>query len=582
MTRTWKWFVVLAMLLGVAGCTGDEPAATPAEEDDLVPASGGKEDTGYLSSLATELQGEFVGELRLDLSAMSESERTAYVSDLQSNTWTLRSLVDSQLNYAKNQLNAEKLHLNLGSAEVWADAVALEGTTLRVTYRTPSETIVSFEELEAAGIQDPQSLTERVFNARVPFDPRDVFAKAGETCATGFDAGSLADYNYFYYWDPGKAGCTIGIADATYTIKSLLPASATYPEYDRLRADGKVTVSVFFGAAGHEETVNPYDEGMRNWRNFTKMLRDRGFKKGANLTPGVRYSRRRANLDEIVDVVSPEDLHALNEDTDGVFTRALQEHEVMIYDGHSFYGSLGVLEDRANYPEDTYQIIFMNSCWSYEYYTRQVFAAKATPEDPEGWLGADVVNNTEAAWFLNMADETRILLTNLFAGAETGGKDGNRYYTWANINADMNDLAIQRWQSYGLKSHEIYGVSGVRTNRWDPEHPLPPPTPVTWNRQELALSSDHPYADDANLRFPIEGPAEATKIRLVFTKVSTEQNYDYVEVYASGSGQRVARYTGEMGAVTTTEIPGNRAEIRLTSDGSVTGHGFDLVAVEWR
>jgi hypothetical protein len=148
-----------------------------------------------------------------------------------------------------------------------------------------------------------------------------------------------------------------------------------------------VTVSVFFGAAGHEETVNPNDEGMRNWRSFTKMIRDRGFKKGANLSPGVRYSRRRANIDEIIDVVSPEDLHALNNDTDGVFTRALQEHEI--------------------------------------------------------------------------------------------------------------------------------------------------------------------------------------------------KNYDYVEVYGA-SGQRVARYTGEMGGVTTAEIPGNRAEIRLTSDGSVTGHGFDLVAVEYR
>ena len=573
---------MIATLVGPAACTGGESNATPNEEDDLVPASGGKEDTGYLSSLATELQGEFHGELRLDLSTMPDAEREAYVQELQTNSWKLRTLVDQQLNFAKNQLNAEKLHLNLGSADVWTDSVELQDTTLTISYRTPSETIVSFEELEAAGIDNPQSLTERVFTARVPFDPREVFARAGETCATGFDAGSLADYNYFYYFDPVKPECALPIADATYTIKSLLPASATYPEYDQLTADGKVTVSVFFGAAGHEEVVSTYDEGMRNWRNFTRMLTDRGFKKGASLTPGVRYSRRRADIDEQVDVVSPEDLQALNHDTDGVFTRALKEHEIMIYDGHSFYGSLGVLQDRENYPADTYQIVFMNSCWSYEYYTRQVFAAKATPEDPDGWLGADVVNNTESAWFLNMADETRILLTNLFAGAETGGKDGNRYYTWANINGAMNDLAIQRFHSYGLKSHEIYGVSGVRTNRWDPEHPLPPPEPVTWTRLEMPLSSEHPYVDNASLRFPIEGPAEATHMRLVFTKVSTEQNYDYVEVYAAPSGQRIARYTGEIGAVTTAEIPSNRAEIRLTSDGSITGHGFDLEAIEWR
>lgn len=223
----------------------------------------------------------------------------------------------------------------------------------------------------------------------------------------------------------------------------------------------------------------------------------------------------------------------------------------------------------------------MNSCWSYEYYTKQVFAAKSTPEDPQGWLLADVVNNTEAAWFLNMADETRILLTNLFAGAETGGKDGNRYYTWANINAAMNQLSIQRYQSWGLKSHEIYGVSGVRTNRWDPEHPWEPPAAVQWQRHDVTAASDHPYPDDADLRFPIAGPEGAIAIRLVFSRIETEQDYDTVEVF-SPSGQRVARYTGELGAVTTPEIPGNAAEIRLTSDGSVQAHGFDLAYVEYR
>jgi hypothetical protein len=185
------------------------------------------------------------------------------------------------------------------------------------------------------------------------------------------------------------------------------------------------------------------------------------------------------------------------------------------------------------------------------------------------------------AWFLNMAEETRILLTNLFAGAESGGKDGNRYYTWANINAAMNDLAVRTMQTHHLASHEIYGVSGVRTNRWDPEHPLPPPTPVTWNTMELALSSEHPYADNAALRFPIEGPAEATRMRLVFSKIATEQTYDHVEVF-SATGQRISTWTGEVGPARSAEIPGNRAEIRLTSDSSVSGHGFDLTAIEWR
>jgi len=128
----------------------------------------------------------------------------------------------------EEQLNAEKLHLNLGSADVWTDRVELEGTTVVIEYRAPSETIVSFEELKAAGIDNPQSLT----SARSTRACRSIarcLRQSWRDCATGFDPGDLADYNYFYYFDPGKAGCTLPIADATYTIKSLLPPSSTYP-----------------------------------------------------------------------------------------------------------------------------------------------------------------------------------------------------------------------------------------------------------------------------------------------------------------------------------------------------------------
>jgi len=37
----------------------------------------------------------------------------------------------------------------------------------------------------------------------------------------------------------------------------------------------------------------------------------------------------------------------------------------------------------------------MDACWSYAYYTKQVFRHKATATDPTGWDLVDVVNNTE-------------------------------------------------------------------------------------------------------------------------------------------------------------------------------------------
>ncbi|HOX42542.1 MAG TPA: proprotein convertase P-domain-containing protein [Myxococcota bacterium] len=458
------------LAIGLAGCSGESALDIPSEDEDLV-ASFDKEDTGYLSDQATEMEGMFVAELRLDTSSMDPASRDTFVSQLRGGSWSLRSLIGDQIKFGKNQLNTEKLHMNLSAQDIVQSDVLVEGTLVRVPYALRIETIVSFEELRAAGIE-PDTLTERAFPVKLPADHRDIFARVSERCAEGFTAGDLADYNYFSYFTPAKAGCDLDLVDATFTLNSLLPRKTTYPEYHRLVADGQVTVAVFFGAAGHEETVPASDEGVQEWNEFVSALKSRGFKKTEDLQPkGARYTRTKAGLLEIVDVVSPYDLHSLQSDTQGLFRTALRTHEVMVYDGHSFYGSLSVLGDKDAYPADTYQVLFMNSCWSYEYYTKQVFQMKATAADPSGWSLADVVNDTESGWFTNMAEETRILLTNLLAGCESGGQEGTRQYTWDAIIEAMNKHALDRYRAWGMKSHEIYGVSGVRTNCYDPQNP---------------------------------------------------------------------------------------------------------------
>lgn len=473
-TRRLSLAAALAGGLLAAGCVAEEDETfgnppLPSEEDDLVGETGGKADTGYMSSLATELEGEFAGEVLLDVSAMTEAERTDYLTRLQNTPYEMKNLVMDQVKLSKNKLNTEKLHMNLYTDKVEAQSIVLEGTTIRIAYRVRLESVVSHEELQAAGLSIEQILANPVTTLRLPADPRQLFTRVGERCATGFDPGSLADYNYFYYFDPAKEGCDLPMVDATFTVSSLAPpAQTTYPEYDRLRADNKVEVFVVFNAAEHAAEVSANDWGVTEWRQFQRELSARGFRKTADLAPGERWTRVKAGVEEIIDVVSPYDMHSVA-DSDALFRRGIAEHEVILYNGHSFYGSLNVLRDCSVYPPDKYQIIYMGSCWSYEYYTRQVFECKKTESDPTGWALADVVNDTESGWFHNNAEFSRILLTNLFAGVETGGKDGNRYYTWFNIVSAMNEHAINIWRSWGTKTHEIMGVSGVRNNRYDPE-----------------------------------------------------------------------------------------------------------------
>jgi hypothetical protein len=457
-----------------AGCVMDEGETfgnpeLPSEDEDLVGATGGKADTGYMSSLATELEGEFAGQVLLDVTAMSETERADYLARLQGTSYEMKDLVLSQVKLSKNKLNTEKLHMNLYTDKVEAESVVLEGTTIRITYKVRLESVVSHEELQAAGLSIEQILASPVTPLRLPADPRNLFTRVADRCAAGFDPGTLADYNYFYYYDPAKEGCDLPMVDATFTVSSLAPpAQTTYPEYDRLRADNKVEVFIVFNAAEHAAEVSPNDWGVMEWQQFTRELSSRGFRKTADLAPGARWTRVKSGIEELVDVVSPYDMHGAT-DSDALFRRGIAEHEVILYNGHSFYGSLNVLKDCSVYPADKYQIIYMGSCWSYEYYTRQVFECKKTASDPTGWALADVVNDTESGWFHNNAEFSRILLTNIFAGVETGGKDGNRYYTWFNIVSQMNQHAIEIWRSWNTKTHEIMGVSGVRNNKYDPE-----------------------------------------------------------------------------------------------------------------
>jgi hypothetical protein len=267
------------------------------------------------------------------------------------------------------------------------------------------------------------------------------------------------------------------VDDAVFHVRSLLPQTETFPEYDRLTADGKVEAAVVFGGYTNDYPSDS-DWGVMMWRTYAVNLRLSGWTEVDGLPVGQRYERERAGLMEVIDLYSPKDLFELD-DTNATFGELLYTQEIIAYNGHSFYGSLNVLEESVYYPEDTYQILFMNSCWSYEYYTKQVFTHKATEDDPEGWRDVDVVNNTTYAYFPQMATSTSKLITNLFVGAETGGIDTQgRRFNWQNIITLLNDEArgVCPWDAdpmdcrhYQPKTaHEVYGVSGVRTNVFTP------------------------------------------------------------------------------------------------------------------
>jgi hypothetical protein len=471
--------ILVFLALMVAACT-DELLDTSAQsmlDEDLVPAAG-KADTAYYSNLATELEGEFTSVLRLDVSELDLVDQEAEVERLNNTRYIIRQLADEQLKLAKSQLNAEKLHLNLTSDSIEIDRIEIVNDAIEIGYRIVVETLVTQKELQEEGLR-AADLVDANYPVNVAADPRNLFDRVGERCATGFDAGSLRNENFFYYFDPALPSCDIELAQsAQFSVRTLLPNQETYPEYDLLVADQMVTAAVIFGAAA-PGPAHGGDWGVMMWRTFEANLRISDFVKTEADTPGNRYVRTRSGIDEVIDVISPYVLEEKGDESDQLFAELLGTHELMFYNGHSFYGSLDVLKNRQHYPPETYQILFMNSCWSYEYYTRQVSEARSTEADPDGWRLADVVNNTTYAYFVQMEQSSRVLLFNILAGAESMGADNaGRRFSWQNIIGTLNSAAKNECprddpdadcRHYRPRTaHEMYGVSGVRDNQFTP------------------------------------------------------------------------------------------------------------------
>lgn len=70
-------------------------------------------------------------------------------------------------------------------------------------------------------------------------------------------------------------------------------------------------------------------------------------------------------------------------------------------------------------------------------------------------------------------------------------------------------------------------------------------------------------------------------VALYFSKFTTEQNYDYIELL-DDQGKQVAKYSGALGPFWTPEIPGTKVVIRFVSDGSVDKTDIAFTQIRYR
>lgn len=290
----------------------------------------------------------------------------------------------------------------------------------------------------------------KVYKVPVPLKPDSIMADAGKTCATEDAHMGLSQSIYWYLWNPDKSTCKVAKQDLSLTISKMMPtAKVVYPEYDRLVADGKITTVVLFGQIG-DGAISDSDIGMRGFVQMAGWLKQAAFKEIAPVPAGRRFSKTINGIAFEIDLYSPRDFSGLDDYAhEDNFNRAITEHEIVVYDGHSMLGASDYWT-RPKYPE-FYQIFLYGGCLGYEYYVKAILNGKGG-----SWDNLDILSS----------------VIEVSAGANEFAAPALAKMMWAlehNYNASWKDLLGAVRKAVG---DSTFGVSGVRENCFSPSGSL--------------------------------------------------------------------------------------------------------------
>jgi hypothetical protein len=251
---------------------------------------------------------------------------------------------------------------------------------------------------------------------------------------------------YWYRWEPEQSSCKIATQDLQVTVSKVFPTtnSARYPEYDQLVADGKLTVVIMFGEID-DGPITESETGMQSFKRYASWLADAGFK-SVTAPLGKRYEKTVGGVLVQIDLYSPREFSGLDDFSHfDNFQKALGEHEVVAWDGHSMLGASDFWS-RPQYPSG-YQIFLYGGCLGYEYYVRPILHGKG-----DSWAKLDIMSS----------------VVEVTASANEFAAPAVAKLVWG-----LDHGKRASWRSILLKVREsvgdsTFGVSGVRDNCFTP------------------------------------------------------------------------------------------------------------------
>lgn len=264
----------------------------------------------------------------------------------------------------------------------------------------------------------------------VPLKKGPLFSPRWKSCTDDAAEHQTPDF-YWYFWDPTRYGCDHleGVHYRSVTVA--IGASTTfsqnsYPEYDRMTADGAMKITLAFGYVSDPAEFAPEtdsDQGAYQYRLFLRRFKT---KYGAafietpilqgefesstdrDLVIGHRFSGDVNGVKTTVNV-----LMAAGIDQMEVFAKSFaQDHDdLFAWFGHSRVGSgfdaqrfgwmVQANPQRYSISQD-YQVIYWAGCNSYSYYTVPFFEFKG------GTKNLDIVANGLPSYFAINADSAMI------------------------------------------------------------------------------------------------------------------------------------------------------------------------------
>jgi hypothetical protein len=421
-------------LVATACATSDQDVGENPFLQDM--ADDGKEDSAYMNPDGIEAEVDLEGDVTATSSRVSEGPiaigQFAMTYFRKQEKMYIESL-------AEDGTAADRAEWLVNGTWYPANQVPT-GATLKHWRLRGLNTVLLFENAKAK-VND-------VFTAKVPLGPFTVMTDArGASCADDDDHITLDQSVYWYRWAPDQPGCTIPMQDLKVTVSKRFPTlqSARYPEYDQLVADNKVTVVVLFGQID-DGAITASETGMRNFTKYGTWLKAAGYAE-ATAPVGKRYEKTLAGgVKAQIDLYSPREFSGLGDFAHFAnFQKALSEHEIIAYDGHSMLGASDFWT-RPAYPS-FYQIFLYGGCLGYEYYVKPILHGKG-----DSWAKLDILSSViEVTASAN--EFAAPAIAKLLYSIEHGKRS-----SWRSVILEVR-------RSVG---DSTFGVSGVRDNCFAP------------------------------------------------------------------------------------------------------------------